>query len=341
MRISSRRRIAMAAAAIAALPLLAGCGATLSQYVDVRPGGGGALTLELRLDQRAQQDIDLERQTREGTFERFLDAGKERWRAPDEGNARVRAFVAASGVGLDCGLQGPIRRCSRPDGSVVMWSTRPLDARAAGLGDLRTALDVQRPVEPILSATGRYWAAPVPGGTDATTSTRPSSTAAPAGGDPQWGITGLPKSVPLQSLLSLEFTPAKENPKGPLAATFALASRGGIGDVLGPICDTRKGRYEKTRADRDLIRGLDFRYVWGMPSAIARNSAGATLSADRRDATWTVPYGQCPLVEISSAGAEDGRFVNGLILGGALVFLLIVFGWRAISRRAMKRREGS
>jgi hypothetical protein len=52
-----------------------------------------------------------------------------------------------------------------------------------------------------------------------------------------------------------------------------------------------------------------------------------------------MPYGECLRMEISSAGAEDGRVVNGIILGAAILFLALVFSLRAVSRR--RRRRGA
>ena len=44
-------------------------------------------------------------------------------------------------------------------------------------------------------------------------------------------------------------------------------------------------------------------------------------------------------MEISSTGADDGRFVNGLILGGTLVFLMIVFALRSLGKRRRARND--
>lgn len=316
---SSRRAVLAAVAAVAALPLLSGCSAQLSQFVDIAPDGGGTLSLELQLDPAAQEAIDLPRQLREGTFERFLDVRAQRWRAP-----------GASSL--------PFAQETRPNGTVVLRSVRRLKAGTSSLDDLESALGVQRPLQPILAATGRYWAAPNRrDGGQARTSTVPTSGTAP-GGEAQAGITGLPPRVPLQSLLVDEFTPAYTDRGRRYFPTFSVGSRGGVGDLLEAPCNGASRRIDFTRADRALQRGLDFTYTWAMPAKIAVHSTGATITGDGYVARWAMPYGSCLRMEVSSAGAEDGRVVNGIILGAAVLFLALVFALRAVSRR---RRRGA
>lgn len=317
-----RRRglIAVAIAAIAAVPLVSGCDARLSQYIDIAPDGGGTLSLDLRLDPAAQQAIDLPRQLREGTFERFLDVRNEKWRAPG-----------------DSGL--PFLQRTEPDGTVVLRTVRRLRAGTSELDDLESALGVQRPLQPILNATGRYWAAPDPRDGKARTTTAPSTGTAP-GGESQAGITGLPARVPLQSVLVDEFSPAYKDRGRSYFATFSIGSRGGVGEVLDPPCNGSSRRVDFTRADRALQQGLDFSYKWAMPARVSLYSTGGTLSGDGYVASWSMPYGSCVRMEVSSAGAQDGRVLNGIILGAAILFLAFVFALRVLSRRRRQRRAG-
>lgn len=316
----ARRGWLAAIAALAAVPLLSGCSAKLSQFIDIAPDGGGTLSLELRLDPAAQQAIDLPRQLSEGTFQRFLDVRTERWRAP--GNTSL-----------------PFAQETRPNGTVVLRSVRRLKAGTSQLDDLESALGVERPLQPILSATGRYWAAPnrreAPSAR--TTTTTPASGTAPEGEAPA-GITGLPTRVPLQAVLVDEFTPAYTDRGRRYLSTFSIGSRGGVGDLLEAPCNAGSPRIDFTRADRALQRGLNFSYAWAMPAKIALFSTGATVSGDGYVARWNMPYGSCLRMEMSSAGAEDGHVVNGIILGAAVLFLALVFALRAVSRR---RRRGA
>lgn len=314
-----RRGWLAAIAALAAVPLLSGCSATLSQFIDIAPDGGGTLSLELRLDPAAQRAIDLPRQLADGTFERFLDVRKERWRAP--GNTSL-----------------PFAQETRANGTVVLRSVRRLKAGTSQLDDLESALGVERPLQPILAATGRYWAAPNRREAPSTrTTTTPTSGTAPEG-EAQAGITGLPQRVPLQAVLVDEFTPAYTDRGRRYLATFSIGSRGGVGDLLEAPCNAGSRRIDFTRADRALQRGLRFSYAWAMPAKIALSSTGARVSGDGYVARWTMPYGSCLRMEMSSAGAEDGRVVNGIILGAAVLFLALVFALRAVSRR---RRRGA
>ena len=98
---------------------------------------------------------------------------------------------------------------------------------------------------------------------------------------------------------------------------------------------TREGQ---TRADGDIGGGLDMRYTWAMPTAILELSEGASVTSDNQNATWVMPYGRCDLMELSSAGADDGRFVNGIILGAAILFLALVFALRVVAKRRRQRR---
>lgn len=317
----SRRLLAAAVGAALAVPLLSGCSARLSQFVDIAPDGGGNLALELRLDRQAQKALNLDRQLAEGTFERFLDVKKERWSAP--GNPKL-----------------PFLMRTEENGTVVLKSVRRLRAGTSELDDLESALGVLRPLQPILTATGKYWAAPNPGANVTTTSGTPRSGTAP-GGDAEAGITGLPTRVPLQTLMVDEFTEARTERGRKLQATFAIAARGGVGELLDPPCNSESRRVQFTRADRALQKGVTFTYRWGMPSTISLYSLGGRLSENGTAASWSMPYGECLRMEVSSAGAEDGRFVNGLILGAAILFLAFVFALRGVSRRRNRRREDS
>jgi hypothetical protein len=312
------RAAVVGVAAVASVPLLSGCSARLSQLAAVAADGGGNLSVELRLDPEAQRAINLPAQLSAGTFTQFLKTGGEVWSAPGDPTSTFRQTREA-------------------DGTVVLTSVHRLRAGTGDLTDLRSALDTSRSLQPILSTTGRFWAAPRPGEADTTTTngTRTTSTTQVTGaGEPQNGITGLPPSVTLQTLLASDFTPAHiDRSDRKMAPTFTVASRGGVGDVLDPICDAGSNRYVKTRADKALGAGLEFRYTWAMPTGILELSEGAMVTPDNQNATWAMPYGQCTLMELSSAGADDGRFVNGLILGGVLLFLLIVFALRSLARR--------
>ncbi len=316
-----RRRLIAAVAVVAvAVPVLSGCSARLSQFIDVGPEGGGTLSLELRLDPAAQQAIDLPRQLQEGTFERFLDVRNERWRAPGNGALAFQQRTEANGT-------------------VVLRSVRTLKAGTSQLDDLESALGVERPLGPILAATGRFWAAPNPANAPNRSGSGDSPrTGTAPGGSAQAGITGLPARVPLQTLLVDEFTPKRTDRGRVLLPTFSIASRGGVGDVLDPPCNAASRRTDFTRADRALQDGLRFGYTWAMPARISLYSTGGRLSGDRYVASWAMPYGSCQRMEISSAGSEDGRVVNGIILGAAILFLGIVFALRAVSRRSRKRR---
>jgi len=311
------RAAVVGAAVVASVPLLSGCSARLSQLAAVAADGGGNLSVELRLDPEAQRAINLPAQLSAGTFTQFLKTGGEVWSAPGDPTSTFRQTREA-------------------DGTVVLTSVHRLRAGTGDLTDLRSVLETSRSLQPILSTTGRYWAAPRPGeaGTTTTNGTRTTATQVIGAGEPQNGITGLPTAVTLQTLLALDFTPAHiDRSDRKIAPTFTVASRGGVGDVLDPICDAGSNRYVKTRADKALGAGLDFRYTWAMPTGILELSEGATVTPDNQNATWAMPYGKCTLMEISSAGADDGRFVNGLILGGAVLFLLIVFALRSLARR--------
>ncbi len=304
------RVAALGAVALGAIPLFAGCSARLDQMAAIAADGGGNITVELRLDQAAQDAINLPAQLRAGTFDQFLTSTGERWSAP-----------GAPGL--------TFREVRQPDGTVVLTSVHRLRAGAGDLADLRSAFATKRSLQPILNATGRYWAAPVADDGTPTTATQMAGA-----GEPQSRVTGLPASVTLQTLLASEFTPARvDRNKQKNLPTFTVASRGGVGDVLDPTCDALANRNVKTRADKALGAGLIFRNTWAMPTDILEASEGAALAAGNATATWTMAYGECPLMELSSAGADDGRFVNGLILGGVLLFLLIVFGWRSIMKR--------
>jgi len=311
-------------AAVATVPLLSGCSARLSQLVAVAADGGGNLSVELRLDPEAQRAINLPAQLASGTFTQFLKAGGEDWYAPGDPTSTFRQTTESGGM-------------------VVLTSVHRLRAGTGDLTDLKSALDASRSLQPILSTTGRYWAAPKPGEAGTTTNgTRTTATQVTGAGEPQNGITGLPTAVTLQTLLAWDFTPAhvdRSNHK--VAPTFTLASRGGVGDVLDPICDAASNRYVRTRADKALGAALDFRYTWAMPTGILEMSDGAAVTPDTQSASWLMPYGECKLMELSSAGADDGRFVNGLILGGALLFLLAVFALRSLSRRRGTRAAGT
>ena len=325
------RMAAVGLTALAAVPLLTGCSARLSQLAAIAGDGGGNLSVELRLDPAAQRAINLPAQLASGTFTQFLDAGGEAWSAPGDPTSSFRQTREA-------------------DGTVVLTSVHRLRAGTGDLADLKSALGLSRSLQPILTTTGRYWAAPKPGeagttttATTGTTGTRTTTTTTQVtgAGEPQNGITGLPTAVTLQALLASDFTAAHtDRSDRKVAATFTVASRGGVGDVLDPICDAGSNRYVKTRADRALGAGLTFLYTWAMPTPILELSEGAVVTPDKQNATWSMPYGQCRLMELSSAGADDGRFVNGLILGAALLFLLIVFALRSIARRRGTPRTG-
>lgn len=333
-------RLAVVSAMLIALPVLAGCSARLMQITDIRADGGGSLTLELRLDPAAQRAIDLPRQLDDQTFRQFLESGGERWAAPGD-------------------PYSPMAQRTEADGTVVITAVRPLPTGTGDLADLRATLAVERPISQIVAATGRYWLAPAPGegvststhsvstgdtttattAATTTTTTTATTTATTPTGEVQAGITGLPASVPLQTLLATGFRPASTGSGQQRAATFTLASRGGVGEVLNSVCNQASGRYVPTRADRALNTGLSLVYRWGMPSPIAQSSEGARISSKGAVAIWSMPYGACSLMEISSAGSDDERVINGLILGGALGFLLIVFAVRGFSRRRLSRRD--
>jgi hypothetical protein len=313
------RLAALAVAAAVAVPLLSGCSAKLSQYIDIAPDGGGTLSLELRLDPAAQQAINLQRQLQEGTFERFLDVRNENWRGPGDSGS-------------------PFVQRTEADGTVVLRTARRLRAGTSQLDDLESALGVQRPLQPILAATGRYWAAPERrDNRNSQTTTSPVSGNA-IGGESQAGITGLPKRVPLQSLLVDEFTPAYEDRGRSYYPTFSIGSRGGVGEVLDPTCNAGSPRIDFTRADLALQKGLDFAYTWAVPARIALHSPTARISGDGYVASWAMPYGSCLRMEVSSAGAQDGRVVNGIILGAAILFLSLVFALRVVSKRRRGKR---
>lgn len=319
------RAALVGAAVVASVPLLSGCSARLSQLAAVAADGGGNLSVELRLDPEAQRAINLPAQLAAGTFTKFLKTGGEVWSAPGDPTSTFRQTREA-------------------DGTVVLTSVHRLRAGTGDLTDLRSVLETSRSLQPILSTTGRYWAAPGPGeaGTTTTNGTRTTTTQVTGAGEPQNGITGLPTAVTLQTLLALDFTSAHTDRSGnKVAPTFTVVSRGGVGDVLDPICDAASNRYVKTRADKALGAGLDLRYTWAMPTGILEMSEGATVTPDNQNATWAMPYGRCELMELSSAGADDGRFVNGLILGGALLFLLIVFALRSLARRRRTPAPGA
>ena len=265
----TRSIVAVGAALAVAVPVMSGCSARVSQFIDISQDGGGTLLMEMRLDPAAQRALNLPRQLQEGTFERFLDVRTERWRAP-----------GASG--------GPFSQRTEADGTVVMRSVRRLKAGTSQLDDLNSALGVLRPIEPILSATGRYWAAPNPGDSPTTTSTTPESGNAPGGEAPQ-GITGLPLRVPLQEMLVDDFTAAYRDRGRSLAPTFSIASRGGVGDVLDPPCNAGSRRVDFTTADLALQKGLQFRYAWAMPARIAQYSVDGKISRDRYVASWAMP----------------------------------------------------
>ena len=129
-RTSRGRIVALVAAVAVAVPVLSGCSARLSQFIDVGPEGGGTLSLELRLDPAAQQAIDLPRQLQEGTFEKFLDVRNERWRAPGDGAL-------------------PFQQRTEANGTVVLRSVRTLKAGTSQLDDLESALGVLRPLQPM------------------------------------------------------------------------------------------------------------------------------------------------------------------------------------------------
>ena len=317
-------RVCVAAlVAAAAVPLLSGCSARLSQLAAIAGDGGGNLSVELRLDPAAQRAINLPAQLSAGTFEQFLQVAGQNWVAPGDATQVLRQSREA-------------------DGTVVLTSVHRLRAGTGDLSDLRAALNVNRPLQPILTATGRYWAAPKPGeAVTSTTGTRTTTTQVTGAGEPQNGITGLPTTARLQELLSSDFTPAHLDRAGrKYTATFTIASRGGVGDVLDPICDAASNRYVRTRADKALGAGFDMRYTWAMPTAILELSDGATVTSDNQNATWAMPYGKCDLMGLSSAGADDGRFVNGIILGAAVLFLVIVFALRSLARRRRTPRPG-
>lgn len=313
-----RRSLVAAAAAALCVPLVSGCSARLSQFIDIGPDGGGTLLLELRLDPAAQQAVDLPRQLEEGTFERFLDVRNERWRAPGDASLPFRSEV-------------------RADGTAVLRSVRRLRAGTSRLDDLESALGVERPLQPILASTGRFWANTTPDRPSTTRTGRDAGTGTAPGGESQAGITGLPERVPLQSLLVAGFSPAYTEGGRRYFATYSIGSRGGVGDLLAAPCNGGRRRIDFTRADRALQGGLDFAYAWALPAKVALHSAPGTLSRDRYVASWSMPYGSCLRMEMSSAGSEDGRVVNGIILGGAVLFIALVFALRTVTRR---RRAG-
>jgi hypothetical protein len=114
-----------------------------------------------------------------------------------------------------------------------------------------------------------------------------------------------------------------------------------VGEVLDPPCNGTSRRVDFTRADRALQQGLDFSYKWAMPARVSLYSTGGRLSGDGYVASWSMPYGSCVRMEVSSAGAQDGRVLNGIILGAAILFLAFVFALRVLSRRRRQKRAGA
>jgi hypothetical protein len=325
VRRAAKGLLAGLAAAVAALAL-GGCQAELIQGVQVNERGTGELTLTLRLDPDAQTAINLDRQLQDETFLEFLRPDLEGWSAPD-GSGRV------------------IGDRTEADGTRVFETRRSI---LSSPDDLRDILSEDRPIAPIVEATGGLYQLPPPaedaGETTATapataplTALPPAVTTTPAPRArvaPQSVLTDLSAIAPLQEVLVLRFEAAQTGPdRAP--ATFRIATRGGVGEIGDATCSSLASR-PPTIADRQLQDGLTLRYRYRMPSPVESASDGAERT--RGQVAWSMPYGRCDLLEASSAGASSTAAVNGLILGGALGFILIVLGLRALSKRRRRRR---
>lgn len=306
-----RRALAALGGLAAVVALGSGCQAELLQEVVLDERGTGRLTLTLRLDRDAQAQINLDRQLAQGTFLEFLRPDLPGWEAPD-------------------GSAGVISDRTEGDG------VRVLETRRAILStpdDLRRVLDVRRRIEQIVSATGVYQVAPPePDEEDATTTAGTTVAGPPRPARSDSTLTDLPAAAPLQNVLVMRFDPAGPEPGQP--ATYRLAVRGGVGEIADATCSPTANP-SPTTADEALAAGLELRYRYGFPVDVESASEGAETAG--RTAAWRMPYGQCDLIEASSAGADSSAAVNGLILGAALAFIILVLGLRILSRRRGRR----
>ena len=294
------------------------CPAPHEKTQPIHNRGTGDLTLTLRLDQDAQAAINIDEQLRRETFLEFLRPDLAGWSAPGEAG---KVFSDRTDA----------------DGTRVFETTRTILSTP---DDVKEVLGRERPIDQIVQATGVYALGPTDGtdtggstSTGGTLTALPPVTATGTAAGPGATLTDLPATVPLQSVLVMRFQP-QAGPPDRKPATFTFGIRGGVGEVGDATCGASRGA-QPTTADLSLRRslGLDYQYTLPVPAESA--SDGATRSGNR--VAWDMNYGTCDLMEASSAGASSSAAVNGLILGGAVGFILIVLGLRILSRRRNRR----
>jgi hypothetical protein len=141
------------------------------------------------------------------------------------------------------------------------------------------------------------------------------------------GIEGMPQSAPILNDLSFRLSEKPGKHSG-----YSLFAQGGVGDVPDPTCAGDRGA--QASGQGALLRD-GFRF--GLPTPPADTSGQVTSQGL---AVWDdVPFGDCPRITASSSGGtgSDTIAVNGLILGGLALFILLVLGLRAFRRRGAPR----
>jgi hypothetical protein len=138
-------------------------------------------------------------------------------------------------------------------------------------------------------------------------------------------VSELPVQTPL--INNLAFTLEREGGD----TSFSLVGRAGVGSLEKAPCS---GSSLDSRGGPDaLLRGggLRFDYRFTLPDGPGSTNANEVI--DDRTAQWLFRYGDCPLIRARSGGSSSSAPINGIILAGAALVVLVALGLRALRRR--------
>ncbi|MDX6645959.1 MAG: hypothetical protein QOK40_1686 [Miltoncostaeaceae bacterium] len=118
-------------------------------------------------------------------------------------------------------------------------------------------------------------------------------------------------------------------------STFNLLGRAGVGSLEKAPCSG--SRLDARGGPDALLRGggLSFDYRFTLPDGPGSTNANTVL--DDRTAQWVFKYGDCPLIRARSGTSSSSAPVNGIILAGAALVLLVALSLRGLRRRRQRR----
>jgi hypothetical protein len=138
-------------------------------------------------------------------------------------------------------------------------------------------------------------------------------------------VTELPRESPILANATFTF----ERDGGDVS--FNLLGRAGVGDLDRAPCS---GSRLTARGGPDAVLrddGLRFDYRFTLPDGPGSTNANTVI--DDRTAQWTFAYGDCPLIRARSGTSSSSAPINGIILAGAALVVLVALSLRVLRRR--------